>query len=332
MESTFKAMRVHEEQGETECRVDRLTLSDLSEGDLVVEVKYSGINYKDALAGSGAGKIMRRLPMVGGIDFAGTVQSSEDPRYRPGQSVAVTGCGLSETHDGGFAEIARVPGDWVVPLPAGLDARAAMILGTAGFTAALAVVRMEDNGQSPHHGPILVTGATGGVGSLAISMLAGLDYEVVALTGKPSEAAYLKALGAAEVLDRNTLELGTRPLEKGLWGGAVDNLGGEVLAWLTRTVKPWGNIASIGLAASHKLETTVMPFILRAVCLLGINSVDTPRSLRLATWSRIAGDLKPRHLDRIGSTTIEFDQLPDYFQRYLDGSVVGRVVVHIAGD
>ena len=291
---------------------------------------YSTINYKDALAATGAGPILRRFPLVGGIDLAGEVVSSDDARYRPGQKVLVTGCGLSETHDGGYSEYARVRGDWVIPLPAGLDERAAMQLGTAGFTAALAIHRMEQNGQAPGNGPVLVTGASGGVGSLAVNMLAGRGYEVVALTGKRDAADYLGELGAARVLPRQELEFGSRPLEKALWAGAVDNLGGETLAWLTRTVDFWGNIASIGLAAGPELRTTVMPFILRGVNLLGINSVETPRELRLGVWERIATDLKPAALDRISGRFVDFSELPAQFSAYVAGKVTGRIVVKIS--
>ena len=244
----------------------------------------------------------------------------------------VNGCGLSETVDGGYTEFARLDSKSLVPIPEGLDAHAAMQLGTAGYTAALAIHRMEQNGQLPENGPVLVTGATGGVGSIAIDMLAGRGYEVVALTGKASEEDYLKRLGASRILLRDELDLGRRPMEKALWAGAIDNLGGDYLTWLTRTMDYGGNIASIGLAASPVLNTTVMPFILRAVCLLGINSVDTPRDLRLAVWSRIATDLKPQHLDVIGSRTIEFDDLPGSFQAYLDGEITGRIVVRISDD
>ena len=258
------------------------------------------------------------------------VEASSDARYRAGDAVLVTGCGLSETHDGGYAQFARVPGDWVIPMPEGLDAFTAMALGTAGFTAALAIHRMEQNGQSPAGGPIAVTGASGGVGSIAVDMLAARGYRVVAVSGKAAAADYLKELGAAEVLTRQDLNLGSRPLENARFAGAVDNVGGEVLAWLTRTVDFWGNIASIGMAGSAELKTTVMPFILRGVSLLGINSSATRREWRLAVWKRIATDLRPRHLGRIVTRTIAFDELPGAFAAYLEGAVTGRTVVRIA--
>ncbi|HEY4749960.1 MAG TPA: oxidoreductase [Steroidobacteraceae bacterium] len=326
----FKAFRIHSEAGKIVARFEQVTLDDLAAGEVVIRVSHSGINYKDALAATGAAKILRRYPLVGGIDLAGTVESSSDPRYQSGEAVLVTGCGLSETHDGGYAEFARVPGEWVIPMPPGLDATAAMAIGTAGFTAALAIHRMEQNGQQPGGGPIAVTGASGGVGSVAIDMLSVRGYRVVAISGKAQAASYLRELGAGEVLTRQDIDFGTRPLETVRFGGAIDNLGGETLAWLTRTVDFWGSIASIGLAAGPELKTTVMPFILRGVALIGINSSATRREWRLAVWQRIATDLKPRHLQRIVTRTIAFDELPQAFPAYLEGSVTGRTVVRIA--
>jgi len=272
---------------------------------------------------------MRRFPLVGGIDVAGEVVLSEDPRYQAGDLVLVTGCGLGEDHDGGYAEYTRVKGDWVIPIPEGLDPASVMRLGTAGFTAALAIHRMEHNGLSPEKGPVIVTGATGGVGSLAVDMLAGRGYEVTALTGKREAEEFLRTIGASEILVRGEFEMGRRPLERALWAGAVDNLGGETLAWITRTMDFWGSVASIGLAESHKLETTVMPFILRGVNLLGVNSVATPRKLRLQVWDRLATELKPRHLETIGARTIPFDALPGAFEDFLAGKVRGRTLVDL---
>lgn len=325
----FKAFRIHEESGKIVSRFEQLSLDDLAPGDVVVRVSHSDINYKDALAATGAGKILRRYPLVGGIDLAGVVESSSDARFKPGDAVLVTGCALSETHDGGYSEVARLKGDWVIPMPPGLDAFKAMSLGTAGFTAALAIHRMEHNGQHPAKGPIAVTGATGGVGSIAIDMLAGRGYEVIAITGKAESAEYLQSLGAAKVLLRQELDLGSRPLEVARFAGAVDNVGGAILTWLTRTVDFWGNITSIGLTGGAMLETTVMPFILRGVNLLGVNSSATPRDLRLKVWERISTDLAPRHLDRIVTRTISFDELPAAFGAYLEGGVTGRTVVRI---
>jgi acrylyl-CoA reductase (NADPH) len=323
----FRAFRIHQ-QGDS--RLETIGLDSLSDGDVVVRVRYSTINYKDALAATGAGKILRRYPLVGGIDLSGEVVTSTDPAFTPGQKVLVNGTGLSETHDGGYAEYARLQADQLVPIPEGLDEFQVMAIGTAGYTAALAIHRMEQNGQRPELGEIVVTGATGGVGSLAIDMLAGRGYEVAAVTGKESATEYLRKLGAARVLLRDKIDLGKRPMEEAQFAGAIDNVGGELLTWLTRTMSFWGNIASIGLAASPELKTTVMPFILRGVSLLGINSVYTPRAMRLQVWQRLASDLKPRHLDSIVTRTIDFDALPTAFDAYLKGSVVGRTVVRIA--
>ena len=325
----FKAFRIHSEDGKIAARFEELTLDDLAPGEVVIRVACSDVNYKDALAATGAGRILRRYPLVGGIDLAGRVESSGDSRFKAGDAVLVTGGGLSETHDGGYAQFARVPAEWVIPMPAGLDVETAMSLGTAGFTAALAIHRMEQNGQTPAGGPIVVTGATGGVGSLAIDMLATRGYRVVAVSGKADAAEYLTALGASEILDRRSLDLGSRPLEAARFAGAIDNLGGEVLTWLTRTVDFWGNIASIGLAASPELKTTVMPFILRGVALLGINSSATRREWRLAVWQRIATDLRPRQLARIVTRTIDFAELPGVFPDYIAGRVTGRTLVRI---
>ena len=329
---TFRAYRITDSDGKVTAAFAEIRIEDLTPGDVVIRVSHSTINYKDALAATGTGRILRKSPLNGGIDLAGTVVTSSDPELEPGVRVVVNGCGLSETIDGGYAEFARVPIAACVPLPDNISNAEAMQLGTAGFTAALAIHRMEQNNQRPENGPIVVTGATGGVGSLAIDMLDGRGYEVVALTGKADQSEYLHAIGARRILIRGDLEYGRRPLEKAEWAGAVDNLGGDVLTWLTRTMDYGGNIASIGLAASPALATTVLPFILRAVCLLGINSVDTPRELRLAVWSRLAGDLKPARLARIGHTEIGFDELPDAFQAYLDGAITGRTVVSIAAD
>ena len=327
----FRAYRI--DQGDDRKIVAGFTtmsVDDLTEGDVVIKVSHSTINYKDALAATGKGRILRTYPLNGGIDLAGTVVSSANDDFAEGDTVLVNGCGLSETRDGGYAEYARVPADAVVPVPDGMSAAEAMQIGTAGYTAALAIHRMEQNGQLPENGPIVVTGATGGVGSIAIDMLDARGYEAVAFTGKTDQADYLQAIGARRVLLRGEVDYGKRPMEKAEWAGAIDNLGGDALTWLTRTVGYGGNIASIGLAAGFELNTTVMPFILRAVCLLGINSVDTPRDLRLAVWKRIGSDLKPRHLDKIAKNTIGFDDLPGAFDAFIDGTVTGRTVVEIA--
>jgi acrylyl-CoA reductase (NADPH) len=329
MSKRFKAYRIHDIDGKVVAKFEELAIDELTAGEVVVRVQYSDINYKDALAATGAGKILRKFPLVGGVDLAGVVEESSDARYRQGDAVLVTGCGLSEVYDGGYAEFARVRADSVIPMPQGLDAFMAMGLGTAGFTAALAIHRMEHNGQTPAKGPIVVTGATGGVGSIAIDMLAARGYEVIAVTGKASSADYLQSLGASKILLRSELDLGKRPLERAQFGGAIDNVGGELLTWLTRSVDNWGNIASIGLAGGAALHTTVMPFILRGINLLGINSSATLREPRLAIWQRIATDLRPHHLDVIVKETIDFEALPQAFAAYLEGSVTGRTVVRI---
>ena len=328
--SEFKAFRIHEREGKIAAGFEKMEPDALTPGDVLIRVKFSSINFKDALAATGAGKILRKYPLNGGIDFSGEVASSTDARYKPGQEVVVTGCGHSETLDGGYAEYARAKGDSVIPLPDGMSLIDVMALGTAGFTTGLAIHRMEQNGQKPAMGPIVVTGASGGVGSVAVDLMSKLGYEVVAVSGKPEADEHLKALGAARILRRQEIDLGKRPLEAAQWGGAIDNVGGDLLTWLTRTVDSWGNIVSIGLAASHKLETTVMPFILRGVSLLGVNSSSMPRDVRLAIWKRLASDLKPRHMDRLVTRTIGFDELPGAFDDFLKGRVLGRTVVKIA--
>jgi len=329
MVTTFKAFRIHETGGKISAGFEALTLDALTPGEVVIDVQFSDINYKDALAATGTGKILRRYPLVGGIDLAGAVRSSADARFAPGDAVLVTGGGLSEAFDGGYAEVARVAAESVIPMPAGLDAFRAMALGTAGFTAALAIHRMERNGQTPGRGPIVVTGATGGVGSLAIDMLSVRGYEVIAVSGKPESIDYLKSLGASKIVARGDFSLGTRPLEATRYAGAIDSVGGDMLAGLTRQIDFWGNIASVGLAGGADLKTTVLPFILRGVNLLGINSSATPRAERLEVWQRIATDLAPRHLERIAHRTIPFAELPGAFRAYIDGKVTGRTVVKI---
>lgn len=324
----FRALRIHDEQGPMRVRLETLNMEAPGDGDVLIEVRFSSVNYKDALAATGAGKILRKYPLVGGVDLAGVVIDSGDSRYRAGQRVLVTGCGLSETHDGGYAELARVDGDCVVPIPAELTELQAMQLGTAGFTAALAIDRMEHNGQRPEQGEILVSGASGGVGSIALDMLSARGYAAVALTGKPQSESYLQQFGVRVELRRG-LALGTRPLETGRWAGAIDNVGGELLSWLIRSVKPHGNIASIGLAGGSELHTSVMPFILRGVNLLGINSDSTPWPVRERIWQRIASDLRPPHLDQIAQRIVGLEELPSVFAEYLQGGVVGRTVVKV---
>ena len=306
-----------------------MSVDQLDAGEVTIRVHYSSINYKDALAATGAGKIIRRFPCVGGIDLCGEVVDSADARFKPGDKVIATSFDIGVAHHGGYAEYARVPAGWVVPLPAGLDLFEAMALGTAGFTAALGIVRMEDNGLAPANGPVVVTGATGGVGALAIDMLAQLGYHVVALTGKEAEADYLKMLGAAEILLRSSIDFDkVRPLEAARWAGAVDNVGGQILHWVLATMKQAGTVASIGNAASFNIDTTVFPFILRGVSLLGVDSGYMGFPTRQRVWDRLATDLKPRHLAAI-TRTIDFDALPGAFDDFIHGRVKGRTVVRI---
>ncbi len=325
----FNVFRIYNEEGKVSGRVERASLAELDSGEVVIHAHYSSVNYKDALAATGAGKIISNFPRIGGIDVAGTVEASTDPDIKQGDSVLVTGYAFGVDHDGGYAEKVRVPAEWVIPVPRTLSLREAMIIGTAGFTAALCVARMEINGQRPEQGPIVVTGATGGVGNLAIDMLSKRGYAVTALTGKPEEAAYLQSLGATEILDRRGVEPGSRPLEQGRWGGAIDNVGGEILAWLTRTVKPWGSIAAVGLAGGSRLETTVMPFILRGVAILGITSSGCPTAWRHEMWKRIGADLKPDHLDLIVSREVTLAELHQVFEEMLAGRTKGRTIVRL---
>ena len=328
MSERFTAFRIHRKDDVVHGELEDLSLDELSPGNVLIRVEYSSINYKDALAATGSAPIVRRYPLVGGIDLAGEVLECTEGHCRPGDKVVVLGGGLGENRDGGYARFARVESDRVMHLPEGIDTRRAMAIGTAGFTAALAVHRLEHNGQRPELGPMVVTGATGGVGSIAIDLLAGRGYEVTAITGKLGENTFLQRLGAGETLDRRAIEPVTKPLGRGLWGGAVDNLGGETLAWLTRTVRPWGNIASIGLAAGVAFSTTVMPFILRNVSLIGVN-MEVPRQLRHRIWERLDTDLRPQHLDLITSREVTLKELPDCFDGFMAGTITGRTVVRI---
>jgi len=333
---SFRAYRIFEENGQSSGSFVDLSLDDLDPGEVVIQTHYSSVNYKDALAATGAGKVIRRFPCVGGVDAAGVVVSSSDARFKPGDEVIVTGYGMGVDHDGGFAEYVRVPADWVVPLPQGLTLPHGlslwdtMAIGTAGFAAALSIHRLEQNELRPENGKVIVTGATGGVASLAIQMLAQLGYHVVALTGKESEYDYLKSLGAAEILPRKELVMGTRPLEKAQWAGALDAVGGETLAWLTRTMQQNGVIASFGNAGGLELHTTVMPFILRGIRLIGIDSAATAMPLRRKIWQRLATDLHPQLLAQVAHT-VPFAELPQVFPQMLQGRLRGRTVVGITG-
>jgi acrylyl-CoA reductase (NADPH) len=328
--SRFKVYRLREADRKVTAAFEESTLEELDPGDVTVRVAYSSVNYKDALAATGKGRIIRRFPCVGGIDLAGTVVESSDARFKKGDAVIATSYDIGVAHDGGYAEYARLPAAWIVPMPAGMTHFDAMALGTAGFTAGLAVVRMLHEGLSPGNGPVVVSGATGGVGSVAIDILAGLGFEVVALTGKDGANEYLKGLGAKEILARQSLDLAKiKPLDKATWAGAVDNLGGEVLAWMASTMQIGAPIASVGLAASMSLNTTVAPFILRGVSLLGVDSVNCEMAVRQKVWGRLATDMKPRHL--AGATrTVPFDQLATVFDDFIASRVQGRVVVDMA--
>ena len=326
----FKAFKLEEKDRKIQAGFVEMKIDDLDPGEVVVRVAYSDVNYKDALAATGKGRILLRPSCVGGIDLSGTVVSSTDARFAKGDAVLAVGHELGVKHHGGYAEYARIPANWAVKLPKGMTLWEAMAFGTAGYTAGLAVVKMEHNGLHPAGGPVVVDGATGGVGSIAIAALAKLGYEVVALTGKDTEAEWLKKLGAKEVRLRKDIDLAKiKPLDKATWQGAVDNLGGEILAWMASTMKFNGVIASIGLAAGFGLNTTVMPFILRGVSLLGINSTDAPSpELERKVWDRLAGDMKPAGLKDMAKT-ISFTDLPKVFDDFINAKVVGRIVVDL---
>ena len=325
----FKAFRIFNDNNTIAGRVVDMKLDELPPGDVVFRTAYSSVNYKDALAATGTGgKIIRNYPLTGGIDAAGSVVSSSDARFRPGDEVICTSYDMGVAHDGGYGEYCRVPADWVVPLPQGLTLFEAMALGTAGYTAGLAVELLELNGLSPAKGKVLVNGATGGVATLAISMLGRLGYDITAITGKEGEQDFLKEIGAREVLPRQSIELASRPLEKPLWAAAFDSVGGDQLAWLTRTMQTQGLIASFGNAGGIELKTTVLPFILRGVRLIGVDSGYTPMPLRRKVWNRLAKDLKPPHLDTI-AYTIGMSDLPGQFEKMLKGRARGRAVVRL---
>ena len=326
--NTFDAFRIHNDDAGYRSGIETIALDDLNPGEVVVKSAYSSVNYKDALAGTGKGKILRRFPLVGGIDVAGHVVASTDKAFREGDAVLVTGSGLSETRDGGYAEYARLESEWVIPLPDGLDLRESKVIGSAGFTAALALFRMTENRQTPSHGPLAVTGATGGVGSLAVDIFSSAGYEVHAISGKAEQADYLQSLGAAQVLGRDVLDT-RRPMESARFGGALDNVGGPMLAALLAQTAPYGNVATAGLAATAELATTVMPFIIRGVSLLGVASAGTARDIRGEIWRRLASDWKPRQLERICTREATLGELPDVFDTMLGGGSLGRTLVRL---
>ena len=326
----FKVYRLREVEKKVVAAFEQSSIDELDPGEVTVRVAYSCVNFKDALAATGTGRIIRRFPCVGGIDLSGTVIESSDPRFKKGDAVIATSYDIGVAHDGGYGEYARVRADWVVPMPKGMSLFEAMALGTAGFTAGLAVARMEHEGLRPGNGPVAVTGATGGVGSIAIDILAGLGHHVVAITGKAQEVEYLKGIGAKDVTLRASLDLAKiKPLDKTMWAGAVDNLGGEMLAWLASTMQIGAPLASVGLAAGMSLNTTVAPFILRGVSLLGVDSVNCPMAQRQRVWQRLATDMRPQHLAQL-TRTIPFADLPRAFGDFIDAKVRGRVVVDMA--
>lgn len=326
--SSFPAFRIHNDEAGYRAGIESISLDDLNPGEVVIKTAYSSVNFKDALAGTGEGKILRKFPLVGGIDVAGHVVASTDPACREGDAVLVTGSGLSETRDGGYAAYARLESKWVIPLPAGLSLRESMILGTAGFTAALALYRMLDNRQTPALGPLAVTGATGGVGSLAVDIFTSAGFEVHAISGKADQADYLTSLGATQVLGRDALAT-TRPMESVRFGGGLDNVGGSMLTSLLAQTAPYGNVASAGLVASHELPTTVMPFIIRGVSLLGVASAGTARDIRDDIWRHLADDWKPRHLEAVCTRETTLNGLPEVFNGMLSGKSFGRTLVKI---
>lgn len=326
--ATFNAIRIDKADKSTTAALTQFDEAELMEGDVTVRVEWSTLNYKDGLALTGKAPVVRRFPMIAGIDFAGTVEASSHPQWKAGDKVVCTGWGMGETHLGGYAEKARVKGDWLVALPQGLSARDAMAIGTAGFTAMLSVLALEKHGVSPKSGPVVVTGAAGGVGSVATAVLSRLGYHVIASTGRATEADYLKSLGAAEVIDRNELSAPAKPLAKERWAGGVDSVGSTTLANLLSMTKYGGAIAACGLAAGMDLPCSVAPFILRGVCLLGIDSVMCPIDPRKAAWQRLASDLDRSKLSEI-TTEIPLAEVPEWGAKILAGQVRGRIVVKI---
>ena len=323
----FKAFRIFEDSDAVAGRIVEMDIDSLDKGDILIQVKYSSVNYKDALAATGTGRIIRRFPCNGGIDLAGIVIESEDPSYKSGDEVIATSYGIGVDHDGGYSELARIPSKWVLPMPSGMSMYESMCFGTAGLTAAMAVQRLEGNGVSPHSGPVVVTGATGGVGSIAIDILSGQGFDVTALTGKRDEEEYLKSLGAKEVLYRQDLNLEKiKPLGKEIWAGAIDNLGGEVLSLITTQMQWGGAVSVIGLASSSKFNVTVLPFILRNVSVLGIDSVNAPFEVRKESWIRLASRYKPKNIDTAVSI-ISLEDLNDTFTTMMEGRIKGRKVV-----
>jgi putative YhdH/YhfP family quinone oxidoreductase len=326
---TFKAFRIHNDAEGYRSGIENISIDDLSEGDVVIRGEWSGINFKDALAATGKGKILKSYPLVGGIDVAGEVISSECERFSPGDKVLVTGCNLSEKRDGGYSQYLRLDSNSVIPLPSGLTTREAMGIGTAGFTAAISLYRMEALGQTPEAGPIVVTGASGGVGSFAIDILTSAGYEVHAITGKVDQFDYLEELGARQCISRHDLHWGQQPLDSVRWAGCIDNVGGDMLAGISRVIDLWGNIAVCGMAGGIGLHATNLPMILRGVSLIGISSSNTPYNMREILWDRLAKQWRPRHLDSIISNEVGLDNLGGAFDLLMQGNALGRTVVNL---
>ena len=326
---TFKAFRIHNDAEGYRSGIESIGINDLSEGDVVIRGEWSGINYKDALAATGKGKILKKYPLAGGIDVAGEVVSSENERFSPGDKVLVTGCNLSETRDGGYSQYLRLDSNSVIPLPTGLSTREAMGIGTAGFTAAISLYRMEALGQTPEAGPIVITGASGGVGSFAIDILTRVGYEVHAITGKVDQFDYLEELGARQCISRHDLHWGQKPLESIRWAGCIDSVGGDTLAGISRVIDLWGNIAVCGMAGGVGLNATNLPLILRGVSLIGISSVNTPYDMRKTLWDRLANEWRPRHFDTIVNNEVHLDDLGEAFDLLMKGNALGRTVVKL---
>ncbi len=325
----FKCFRIDQEDDKIVSGLQSISMDDINPGEITLKTEYSSINYKDALAATGKGKILRSFPLIGGVDVAGEVVESDDPRFDPGDKVIAACSGLSETNDGGYSEYARINSEAAIELPKQMDTRTAMAIGTAGFAAGLAIFKMKLNKQTPEMGPIVVTGATGGVGSIAIDMLSSSGFETTAITRKKTHDEYLKAIGTTNIVCLEEMELGERPLEKAQFGGGIDNVGGDLLSWVLRSTVPEGNVASIGLAADFKLPTNVMPFILRGVNLLGVNSTTLPNAVKQEVWDDIANNMSPQKIDQIVTKEVTLEELPDQFQAFIEGSIVGRVLVKV---
>ena len=325
----FKCFRIDQEEDKIVSGLQSISMDDINPGEITLKTEYSSINYKDALAATGKGKILRSFPLIGGVDVAGEVVESDDPRFDPGDKVIAACSGLSETNDGGYSEYARINSEAAIELPKQMDTRTAMAIGTAGFAAGLAIFKMKLNKQTPEMGPIVVTGATGGVGSIAIDMLSSSGFETTAITRKKTHDEYLKAIGTTNIVCLEEMELGERPLEKAQFGGGIDNVGGDLLSWVLRSTVPEGNVASIGLAADFKLPTNVMPFILRGVNLLGVNSTTLPNAVKQEVWDDIANNMSPQKIDQIVTKEVTLEELPDQFQAFIEGSIVGRVLVKV---